>query len=217
MPGAQVKGISRPGVGANLRNDDIMMNGQLQTMERSRSSDMRRIGLTLVAAWLLAGVARAQNPPQVVEVRTLQAAEGVHPGSTLKVAAVARIAAGFHINDHKPTLDYLIPTEWKLESTRQVSVEKVVYPKGQLKKFAFSDQQLSVYQDTLAVGALLKVPRATRPGTYALRGQFYYQACNEHACLPPKSVPLTLVVKVVRRRTPLKRANADVFDAIQFD
>jgi len=178
---------------------------------------MRRIGLSLVVACLLAGVARAQNSPQVVEVRTVQATEGVRPGSTLKVAAVARIASGFHINDHKPTLDYLIPTEWKLESTKQVSVDKVVYPKGQLKKFAFSDLQLSVYQDTLAVGVLLKVPRATRPGTYALRGQFHYQACNDHACLPPKSVPLSLAVKVVRRSTPLKRVNADVFDAIQFD
>lgn len=171
----------------------------------------------MVVACLVAGVARAQDPPQVVEVRTVQAAAGVHPGSSLKVAAVARIASGFHINDHIPTLDYLIPTEWKLESTKQVSVDRVVYPKGQLKRFAFSDMQLSVYEGTMAVGALLKVPRATRPGTYALRGQFHYQACNDHACLPPKSVPLTLVVKVVRRSAPLKRVNADVFDAIQFE
>ena len=178
---------------------------------------MRRIALSLAVAWLLVGAVPAQDSPSVVEVRTVQAAEGVHPGSSLKVAAVARIASGFHLNDHRPTLDYLIPTEWKLESNKQVSVDRVVYPKGELKKFAFSDVQLSVYQGTLAVGALLKVPRATRPGTYALRGQFHYQACNDHACLPPKSVPLAVVVKVVRRGAPLKRVNADVFDGVQFD
>jgi hypothetical protein len=178
---------------------------------------MRRIALSLVVAYLLAGAVRAQDSPPVVEVRTVQATEGVHPGSSLKAAAVARIAPGFHLNDHKPTLDYLIATEWKLESTKQLSVDKIVYPKGELKKFAFSDMQLSVYQGTLAVGALLKVPRTTRPGTYALRGQFHYQACNDHACLPPKSVPLALVVKVVRRGAPLKRLNAEVFDGIQFD
>jgi hypothetical protein len=193
------------------------MIGQLQTMERSRPFDMRRIALSLVVACLLTGAVRAQDSPPVVEVRTVEATEGVHPGSSLQVAAVARIAPGFHINDHKPTLDYLIPTEWKLESTKQVGVEKIVYPKGELKKFAFSDVPLAVYQGTLAVGALLKVPRATRPGTYALRGQFRYQACNDHACLPPKSVPLALVVKVVRRGAALKRVHADVFDSIQFD
>jgi hypothetical protein len=194
-----------------------MMIGQLRTMERSKPSDMRRIALSLAVACLLVGVVPAQDSPSVVEVRTVQAAEGVHPGSSLKVAAVARIASGFHLNDHRPTLDYLIPTEWKLESTKQVSVDRIVYPKGELKKFAFSDVQLAVYQGTLAVGALLKVPRATRPGTYALRGQFHYQACNDHACLPPKSVPLALVVKVVRRGAPLKHVNADVFDGIQLD
>jgi hypothetical protein len=193
------------------------MVGRLQTRERSSFSDMRRIVLSLGAACLLAGVVRAQDSPPVVEVRTVQATEGVHPGASLKAAAVARIAPGFHLNDHRPTLDYLIATEWKLESNKQVSVDKIVYPKGELKRFAFSDMQLSVYQGTLAVGALLKVSRKTRPGTYALRGQFRYQACNDHACLPPKSVPLALVVKVVRRGTPLKRGNADVFGSIQFD
>jgi hypothetical protein len=192
------------------------MVGRLQTRERSSFSDMRRIVLSL-AACLLAGAVRAQDSPPVVDVRTVQATEGVHPGASLKAAAVARIAPGFHLNDHKPTLDYLIATEWKLESNKQVSVDKIVYPKGELKRFAFSDMQLSVYQGTLAVGALLKVSRTTRPGTYALRGQFRYQACNDHACLPPTNVPLALVVKVVRRGTPLKRGNADVFDSIQFD
>jgi hypothetical protein len=178
---------------------------------------MRRIALSLAVACLLVGSVRGQDPPPVVEVRTVQATEGVHPGSSLKVAAVAQIAPGFHLNDHKPTLDYLIPTTWKLESTKQVSVEKIVYPTGELKKFAFSDVRLAVYQGTLAVGALLKVARAARPGTYELPGQFQYQACNDHACLPPRSVPLALVVKVVRRGTPLKRGNGNVFDSIQFN
>lgn len=186
-------------------------------MRKSGSDRQQLVLLSLVLVCLAASDCLGQSSPQVVEVRTVLASEGVRPGSTLKAAVVARIAPGYHINDHKPTLDYLIPTEWKLESTKQVSVDKVVYPKGELKKFAFSDMQLSVYQGTLAVGALLKVTRAARPGTYVLRGQFNYQACNEHACLPPKSVPLTLVVKVVRRSAAVKRINADVFDNVQFD
>ena len=166
---------------------------------------------------MLAGGAPAQSNVTVVEVRTALGADGARPGSTLKVAAVASIAPGFHINDHKPTLDYLIPTEWKLEPSKQVSVEKIVYPKGALKKFAFSDTQLSVYEGTLTVGAVLKVDPKAPPGSYALKGQFKYQACNDHACLPPKSVPANLVVKVLRRGEPVKRANADVFTHVQLD
>jgi DsbC/DsbD-like thiol-disulfide interchange protein len=186
-------------------------------MDKGGKEKRQLVLLGVVLACLAVGKSPAQSASPVVEVRAVLESEGAHPGSTLKAAAVAQIAPGYHINNHKPTLGYLIPTQWKLEASKQVNVEKVVYPKGELKKFAFSDMQLSVYQGRVAVGALLKVARGTRPGTYALKGQFSYQACNDHACLPPKSVPLSLTVRVVRRGTVLKRVNADVFNTVQFD
>ena len=186
-------------------------------MQKSEIRKTQQVGLALVAVFALGGRALAQTTGPVVEVKTAIGADGVRAGSNIKVAALANIAPGFHINDHKPTLDYLIPTAWKIEPSGQVSVQKVVYPKGQLKKFAFSDTQLSVYEGALTVGALLKVDRKARPGTYALRGQFNYQACNDHACLPPKTVPVNLVVKVVGRGAPVNRTNADVFNNLQLD
>ncbi len=186
-------------------------------MQKSAIRSTQQAGLVLVAAFAFSGSSLAQSTVPVVEVKTAIGADGVRPGSNLKVAALASIAPGFHINDHKPTLDYLIPTDWKIEPSGQVSVEKLVYPKGQMKKFAFSDMQLSVYEGALTVGALLKVDRKARLGTYTLRGKFNYQACNDHACLPPKSVPVNLVVKVVGRGAPVKRTNADVFNNVQLD
>ena len=182
-------------------------------MKRALSGLLHTLGVT-VLAMLAPGAAAPQNVPQVVEVKTVLGADGVHPGQTLKIAVLARIAAGYHLNDHKPTLDYLIPTEWKLESPNQVSVEKVVYPKGELKTFAFSDKQLSVYDGDLTVGALLRVARNVTPGVYTLKGKFSYQACNDHACLPPKTVPVTLAVDVVGRGAALKPLNADIFSSL---
>jgi hypothetical protein len=174
------------------------------------------ITLALVMAMVAPG-APAQNSKHVVEARTVLAAEGAAPGSTLKAAAVAQIAAGYHINDHKPTMEYLIPTEWKIEATKEISVEKLVYPKGELKKFAFSDERLSVYEGALTVGVLLKIARTTKPGTYSLKADFKYQACNDHACLPPKSLPLVLRVNVVPRGAAVKRVNAEVFRDVRFE
>lgn len=163
------------------------------------------------------GSARGQNAKSLLDARTALAADGASPGSTLKAAVVARVAEGFHINDHHPSLDYLIPTELKIEETKQVSVERIVYPKGNQLKFSFSDMALSVYEGEVLVGAILKIGRSARPGLYTLRGKFSYQACNDHACFPPASVPLTYTVKVVRRGVHLKRLNPDVFDRIKFD
>lgn len=184
---------------------------------RGSLSKMRRMLRGCVVVCLVAGTAQGQSSPPIVEAEMLLATDALRPGSTAKAAVVARVASGYHINDHRPTLDYLIPTELQLEGTKDLSVQKVVYPRGEEKKFAFSDKQLSVYEGTLVVGALLKVARRTPPGTYNLRGKFAYQACNDHACLPPASVPLALAVKVVGPGVPVKRLHEDVFNKLKFD
>ena len=145
------------------------------------------------------------------------ATDAVHPGTSARAAVEAKIASGFHINEHHPSLDYLIPTELKLEPSRQFSVTKLVYPKGELKSFSFSDSLLSVYQGTFAIGALLKVEAGTPPGEYKLQGKLRYQACNDHACLPPASVPVSLSVRVVKRAVALRRVNRRLFATIEFD
>lgn len=178
---------------------------------------MWRILFCCIFLCLTVGKALDQNSSPIVEARTVLATDGAHPGSAVKAAVVAQIAPGYHINDHQPTLEYLIPTELRIEPTKQVGVEKVFYPKGKAKKFAFADGLLSVYEGTLLVGALLKVAQTVPPGTYTLKGKFAYQACNDHACLAPASVPVALTVKVVRRGVPLKRVNADVFNKIELD
>jgi thiol:disulfide interchange protein DsbD len=159
----------------------------------------------------------AQSPGPVVEAKMVTATDAAHANSTLKAAVVAQVASGYHINDHKPSLDYLIPTELKVEPIKEVTVKDVVYPKGTRLRFAFSDTPLSVYEGTVVVGALLQVARAVAPGIYTLKGKFSYQACNDHACLPPANVPLSLTVKVVGRNVPLKALNADAFERVQFE
>jgi len=146
------------------------------------------------------------------------ATDAAPPGEPVRAAVVAQIAPGYHVNNHRPTKDYLIPTDLKLDPNRFLSVERVIYPKGELKKFAFSEEPLAVYEGSTTLGVLLRVVPTARPGsTVALRGRLSYQACNDHACLPPSSVPVALAIKVVGRSIPLKRANADVFRRIEFE
>lgn len=174
---------------------------------------MRRVLLNIVfSGWAALSLA-ADKPPSIVTARALLASDAVHPGSTVQAAVVAEVAPGYHINDHKPTLEYLIPSELKLESSPEVAVADVIYPQGKLEKFAFEDKSLSVYEGELVVKAAVKVARTARPGDYTLKGKFAYQACNDHACLPPASVSVELPVKVVRAGVPVKRINEDVFQS----
>lgn len=158
----------------------------------------------------------AAGPPSVVSARALLATDAVHAGHTARIAVLAQIRPGYHINDHKPSLDYLIPTQVTFLASPSFRVQKIIYPHGTLRKFEFLDSPISVYEGEIRLGSILKVARSAKPGSYQLRGKFMYQACNDHACLPPTSVPFDVSVRVVSSAIPLKPANTEIFKAINF-
>lgn len=173
--------------------------------------------MVLVLGLTAAGAVMAQNVSPVVKAHTVTATDAAHAGSAVKLAVLAQVAAGYHINDHKPSLDYLIPTEFRLDSSAHFAVKNVVYPKGTPKRFPFSQVPLSVYEGTVVVGVVLQAGKAVPPGKYPLKGKIAFQACNEHACLAPTSVPLTVTIKVVPPGVPLKPTESDVFQRIKFE
>lgn len=179
--------------------------------------NLRRMLFCAVLLAATAAAVHAQNPASVVSARLALSTTAVRSGGTAKLAAVAQIAPGFHINDHHPSEDYLIPTELKLNPSDQISVEKLVYPKGEAVTFPFSDKPLSVYQGTLTVGALLKLAPSMPAGDITLSGKFSYQACNDHECLAPTSVPVSITIKVVKPGIPVKPANREIFSHLKFD
>lgn len=179
------------------------------------NSEMRLFAASLLFLFTAVTV-WAEGPPAVVSAQTVLATNAVHAGTTEELAVVAHVQPGYHINDHKPSLDYLIPTRVRFDDSRPMKVERVIYPHGKPTKFAFLDSPISVYEGEFRLGATLRVNRSTKPGTYALRGKLTYQACNDHACLPPASVPLQVSVQVVSSSVPLKPANSEIFKTIGF-
>ena len=169
------------------------------------------MGFATFAALEWADAAPAQHSPPIVRARLVLSTSAVHAGMRTHAAAVVTIAPNFHINDHHPALDYLIPTELKLHSGKTFSVGRVTYPSGRLEKLAFSSKRLSVYKGRLVVMALLRVGSGTAPGEYPLRGKLEYQACNDHACFPPAVIPLKLNVQVMGSSIPLHAVHPAIF------
>ncbi len=168
----------------------------------------------LASAFVALGVAGAAfgvGGPKVVSTRAFLATDAAHPGQTARLAVLAQIEPGYHINDHKPSLDYLIPTKIEFDASPAFKVESVVYPHGRPMKFDFLDAPISVYEGEVRLGSLLKIGSSAKPGSYALRGKFTYQACNDYACLPPTSAPVEALVRVVPSSVPLKPANSEIF------
>ncbi len=154
----------------------------------------------LLLCWLATAVAQGPGDKQPsVEMAPLGSVRLSAGGST-NVDIAFRVSAGFHINSNKPRSEFLIPTELKLAATPQVAVFKVNYPAGQDETFPFSPgEKLSVYSGDFTITAELKAPSKARPGTYPVKGELTYQACDKAACYPPKTMPVQFQVLIVAK------------------
>ena len=154
----------------------------------------------LAAAFVLTTLAWAQNMGDknfviMAPVGTVQ----VHAGGSKSVAMDFRIGSEYHINSHTPKSPLLIPTELKLTLPQQVTLADVKYPAGQDETFPFSpDEKLNVYSGDFSIEALFKAPANTPPGTYPVKGELHFQACDKSACYPPRSLPVQFQVTVVK-------------------
>ncbi len=166
-------------------------------------SQAPRISATLLLILCLSWTAAARERSKRAEVVK------VFPPSTPVMAAAAdtvelplrlEIAAGFHINARKPTLDYLIPTKlnWTSKEFKLLDVE---YPPAERYTFSFAPgKPLKVYQGTVSIRSRFRVPGRMPTGKVILRGVLRYQACDDSACYPPAKIAVEAPVHVVKWR-----------------
>jgi DsbC/DsbD-like thiol-disulfide interchange protein len=125
---------------------------------------------------------------------TIVAPATVAAGASAKIVVELTVGAGWHVNSHAPHEKFLIPTDVALDATVGV-VSAVRYPPGGDRKFAFSDEPMSVYEGTVRFEADLAVPSGAS-GNAAISGHVSFQACNDRQCFPPAQLPLSANVAV---------------------
>ena len=192
---------------------------------KSDGYSLRRLSL-LVSIGLVAGTALAQS----VQSRSADAAQGNSvvtgvPGKAPSVTMAAvplitaqrtqqtmvelnfRVPSGYHVNSNTPKSEFLIPTTVRIEVPTDIILGKTQYPAGTDMTFPFSpDEKLSVYSGDFTIAVGVHPLRAVVPGKYAMHGVLRYQACDNSACYPPKTLPISFEVKVVKE-PPAHHAN----------
>ena len=118
-----------------------------------------------------------------------------------------RVGSGFHINSNAPKSEFLIPTALKMDLPTDIVLGKIEYPEGQDLAFPFSpDEKLSVYSGDFAINVAVHPLKTVVPGKYVMHGVLRYQACDNAQCFPPKTLPVSFDVKVVKE-PPQHHAN----------
>jgi Thiol:disulfide interchange protein DsbD, N-terminal len=136
----------------------------------------------------------------------------VKPHAYASVELVAKIVAGYHVNSHKPTDPYLIPTTITPELPKGFELVDTIYPPGQEKRFPFSpDKPLNVYSGSVTLRLKVTADKDAALGAAAIPMTLRYQACNDAACLPPVKIPVDLKLEVANAGAKARPTHPEIF------
>jgi thiol:disulfide interchange protein DsbD len=171
--------------------------------------------LLVLIGWLSAAVCNtysaAQSSASVVKVKPVLSVDKVRQGSSFQVAVVLDIDGGYHINSNRPTEKYLIPTVLKVERSSGISTSAVIYPKGKMRKFSFADKPLSVYEGRVVLRFVARALPTLSTGDHTIRARLTLQACNDQACLQPKTIEVAIAIEVVPASAKVNNINSELF------
>jgi hypothetical protein len=115
----------------------------------------------------------------------------VPAGKPSPVALHFRVAPGLHVNSHTPREEYLIPTVFSIPEGAGVRLEQATYPPGVDFTLPLNPKEkLIVYTGEFVVQTRL----VATPGNHLVEARLRYQACDQSACMPPKTITVPIDV-----------------------
>jgi hypothetical protein len=112
-------------------------------------------------------------------------------GKASEIALHFRIAQGLHINSHTPQEEFLIPATFSIPEGSGVRLEGASYPAGEEFTLPLDPgTKLSVYTGEFTIRARI----VAAAGNHLVEGKLRYQACDNNACMPPKTIVVAIDV-----------------------
>ncbi len=112
-------------------------------------------------------------------------------GKPSEVTLHFRIAQGLHINSHTPRENALIPTTFSIPEGFGVRLAAASYPAGEDFTLPLDPKtKLSVYTGDFSIQARI----ISMAGNHMVEAKLRYQACDENACMPPRTITVAIDV-----------------------
>ena len=173
-----------------------------------------------VVCVLIAGILTAPAVGQFGQVQIdtdwIFESDAAHPSSTIHAALRVRLERRYHVNSNEPLDEFLIPTALTITPPAGLTVGRIVYPEPIMLDVPFSEEPMSVFEQEFVIGVVLQVAEDLQPGTYSIKSELAYQACNDKYCLAPTSKNIDSTVKVVPASEPIASVDNPLVDQIDF-
>ena len=135
------------------------------------------------------------SAPDVLSV-TVPADLAVPRGGTVHAAVGVRVDASYHVMANPASADYFVPLRLELAPAENLEVGATIYPEGIPFSVNGIADPISTYENEVVLTVPLTAAAEAPSGRRTLVGNLYYQACSQHACLIPSSMPVKLEVEI---------------------
>jgi thiol:disulfide interchange protein DsbD len=149
---------------------------------------MKKFGF-LILTLVFAAVAQAQNPV------TWTFTSKKISNDQYEVHLTANIQSGWHLYaQDQPKGAIAMPTSITFNKSPLLNFEGKVKEVGKLEKFTDEVLDATAHQYSNKVDFVQKVKLKGKAKT-AVTGSLVFQTCDDHKCLPPKTVSFTIALK----------------------
>jgi len=150
----------------------------------------------------------------VVTIEALWSQSAVEPGGQATLAVVMDIDVKWHVQLHEPELDWLVPTEMRIEGgPAGVVLGDVQWPKKHPIEVNFTGepQTLNFYSGRAPVFYKVRVPADFEPGQYDFEVHTTWQACDDTSCLAPQTTVTAVTLTVAQAGSDIEQQHAELF------
>ena len=140
--------------------------------------------------------ATATSAPQTQEVTASVEEAKLDAGGAGEAAVRLDIAQGYHAHANPASDKFYVATEIKAEPQEGITPGKPAYPRGQMKKFSFSDKPLAVYEGSVVIKLPLRADKEAAKGRHTLRAKVRVQPCDDQVCKPPRDIDAPIPVTI---------------------
>ncbi len=172
---------------------------------------MRALFLAGIALLLAAAPSSGQTRPPQATIAPFVEANGVRPGSPIRVALTVTLPEGLHVQSDTPRDPSLIPTVLTIDAPPGVRVTQLVFPHPTDFAQEGQSQPLRVFEHEFVVGAELEIERGVPSGELAIPARLRYQACDDKVCFRPITATTGWTLRVVPAGAAVTPANREVF------
>ncbi|MCA1557819.1 MAG: protein-disulfide reductase DsbD N-terminal domain-containing protein [Acidobacteria bacterium] len=146
-----------------------------------------------------------------ISVSGFFAADKAQRGCTVQAAVVMEIPRDFHVNSNRPGGKYVKATALKVSAVSGIKIGPVTYPRAVVRKFSFSEEQLSVFEGRVVMRFTVTVPSDFQQGVTQITARLFYQSCSNEVCFQPETRSISMPIAIVGPEDSVKRINGNIF------